>query len=153
MPFQPGISGNPSGRAVNGFSWQAWQNIVVNVWNDYEPNELFELSAKISSGQKVPVSSKHAMAIVMLASALQKDGQERERMLDRIIGKAPQMNINVNTNLDAEKSLNALENLDDESLMTVMERLESIMAKRARPAEVAAIAAPVAESKPTDDPA
>lgn len=88
MPFQPGQSGNPAGRPASMLSHQNFKDRAAYIFEKYEPNELIKLGNEIAQGKKVPVSSFDALIIVNLSSALQKDGKERERLLDRLLGKS-----------------------------------------------------------------
>jgi len=67
---------------------QNFKDRVSYVVEKYEPDELIKLGNQIAQGKKVNVSSYDALIIVQLSSALQKDGKERERLLDRLLGKA-----------------------------------------------------------------
>lgn len=86
--FLPGTINNPAGRPPSAFNWQNWRDRVAHIMEKYEPDQLIKLGNQIAQGLKVPVSSFDSLIIVNLSSALQKDGKERERLLDRILGKA-----------------------------------------------------------------
>lgn len=88
MPFQPGNNANPAGRPPSAFNWQNFKDRTAYLFEKYEPNELIKLGNQIAQGLKVNVSSFDALIIVNLSSALQKDGKERERLLDRLLGKS-----------------------------------------------------------------
>lgn len=109
----------------------------------YEPNELIKLGNQISQGAKgLAISSLDAIIIVNLSSALQKDGKERERLLDRMLGKAIQR-IGGENEGEAIKIASAsaqldIENLDDDRLHSLIEALEGVALSRAQPAEVVA---------------
>lgn len=52
--------------------------------------------------KKAPVSSFDAMLIIQMGNILVlRDGLERERLWDRMFGKVPDKQININLNLDA----------------------------------------------------
>lgn len=52
--------------------------------------------------KKAPVSSFDGMLIIQMGNILVlRDGLERERLWDRMFGKVPDKNININLNLDA----------------------------------------------------
>lgn len=88
MPFQLGQVANPKGRPPSPFNYQNFKDRAAHVMEKYEPNELIQLGNQIAAGKKVNVSSYDALIIVNLSSALQKDGKERERLLDRLLGKS-----------------------------------------------------------------
>lgn len=106
----------------------------------YDYNELILMGNQIASGKKnVPVSSLDALIIVNLSSALQKDGKERERLLDRLLGKAV-MRIGGETAGEAIKIASAsaaldIENITDDRLHGLIEALEGVAAQRAKQAE------------------
>jgi hypothetical protein len=88
MPFAPGNNANPRGRPPSAINYQIFKDRASLIFEKYEPNELIQLGNQIAAGKKVNVSSFDALIIVNLSSALQKDGKERERLLDRLLGKA-----------------------------------------------------------------
>lgn len=88
MPFAPGNNANPKGRPPSAFNMQNFTDRAARIVEKYEPNQLIQLGNQIAAGKKVDVCSFDALIIVNLSSALQKDGKERERLLDRLLGKS-----------------------------------------------------------------
>lgn len=68
----------------------------------YGPDEVINLATQVRAGKinKTKLSTLDAMLIVQMGNILQSDGLERERLWDRIFGKVPDRNINLNANLD-----------------------------------------------------
>ena len=116
--FAPGNNANPAGRPPSAMNWQNFKDRASYIFEKYEPNELITLGNQIAQGKRVPVSSFDALIIVNLSSALQKDGKERERLLDRLLGKAV-IRIGGETPdkpIQIARSLN-LEDLDTDTLL------------------------------------
>lgn len=106
----------------------------------YDYNELINMGNQIAAGKKnLPISSFDALIIVNLSSALQKDGKERERLLDRLLGKAVQR-IGGESAGEAIKIASAsaaldIENIPDDRLHELIAALEGVAASRAVPVE------------------
>lgn len=88
MAFKKGVSGNPAGRKHTMF--QNHRDFAELLLEQYKPSEIIEIAGDFKKLDKM--SSFKAMIMVQLANALDArnksdNAQERERLLDRIIGK------------------------------------------------------------------
>lgn len=130
MPFQPGICPNPKGRPVGASGFQSWPTICNKVSEEFGPDELIDLASRIRAGKKVPLSTIKALAVQNVAAALQGEGKERERLLDRLLGKAvqriggenPGEGIKISAGFDTT-------NLDTDSLLELAEAVERVKSR------------------------
>lgn len=131
MPFVTGQVANPKGRPIGAIGFQSWPTICNRISEDYGPDEIIELAAKVRSGKKVPLSTIKALAIQNVAAALQGEGKERERLLDRLLGKAVQR-LGGETPGEPIKIAGrtiAVENMDTDSLIELAMALEKVKSK------------------------
>lgn len=90
MPFQPGVSGNSKGRSLGLETWQSYPKRLGYLATEYSYEEILAFDDKIKKRQKVPLSTIDVVGIKHLAGIFQGEAKERERLLDRLLGKAVQ---------------------------------------------------------------
>jgi hypothetical protein len=70
----------------------------------YGPSDMLRLHDNLMAG-KVPrecLSSFDALVVAQIARGLRNDGQERERLWDRMYGKVPDKVVNLNANVEID---------------------------------------------------
>ena len=87
MTFQPGQSGNPAGRSVQLF--QDYAKRAACLMEKFSPEQLVVLAGDLSRLSR-ECSTFDSLIVVNLANAFKYDGKERERLLDRLLGKSVQ---------------------------------------------------------------
>jgi hypothetical protein len=87
MTFQLGLSGNPAGRSVQLF--QDYTKRTAHLMEKYTPEQLVALASNLPKLSR-ECSTFDGLIVVNLANAFKYDGKERERLLDRLLGKSVQ---------------------------------------------------------------
>lgn len=133
MPFQKGVSANPGGRPAGMITWQQYAARASGLLEDYSTVELIELGSKASRGEEVNLCGRDGLIVVNIASALKSDGKERERLLDRLLGKPVQRiggeNPGEPIKLSATNGM-GLESLDSDTLLAIAELIRAAKEKQ-----------------------
>lgn len=133
--WKDGVSGNPSGRSPQAITWQKYSERAALLIDKFEIDEILAMGDDPKLLAK-RCSTLDGMIVVNLASALRKDGKERERLLDRLLGKAVQRIGGENPGEGikiAGGNAMALESMTDDELHGLLDALEAIAATRATP--------------------
>ena len=102
-----GVSGNPSGKPKSVFSTQ--EQVAGALMERYTPSQILDIAGDPKKLDKLGTWS--AVVMLQLANMLKSHEDldfaiERERMLDRVVGKATQrVELDANVNLSTESAL------------------------------------------------
>lgn len=124
-------SPNPLGRSPGSMTWQRYVDRASSVMERYDIEKVLEFAGQINQGVKVPLSTIDGLIVVNIAGALRGEGKERERLLDRLLGKPVQRigGENPGEGIKIQSMGPQLEAMDSATLVALAELLREAKAR------------------------
>lgn len=133
MTWQKGESGNVHGRPSSGLSWQDYVVRASRIIEKYDAQQIVDICGDVKKIAKNFSGWDSIIALNLYNIYTNSDPKERERLLDRILGKAVQrVEATVQTQVDHRHTL-AIETLDDDTLQIMLEALKAASQEKMQP--------------------